>query len=518
MPAADSAATLGAVDTAHEPCADARTAADRRAGADERAGRLGGILPGKLGRPSLWSVFTALVAGMVLFESAGPLSDPDVWWHIRLGRQILATHRIPHSETWSYAALGHVWRPTAWLSDVVYGGVFNTFGYSGVIALKVVVCAAFLWQLHRLLRATGLPVVPVALTFALVALTLSGFLRERPQAFSLLFVIWLAKACARVRRGQQPRAGRFLAVQWLWANTHGMWVLTPVMILLGAAGDLADSGRAGLPRLRRNALLAAGAVVVAACTPVGPGLVVQPFIVQAAAKGVSEWQHTTLWGSSLPYLIMICLLIAGSAWRRQHMPRSDAVWIVGVFVFSLMAARNVAPAAVLLAVPTAEALSRLVSLPARVRVPRAIPVGVLVVAGALVGTVVAVEAPVSAQEPTRLVREIPTLPGPHHLLNDYNVGGFITGTQPRASVAIDGRADNFPPSYVSAYLDAEDLRGDWPALIAKLAPDCAVLSKGSPLAHVLVAEYHWRTVDQQSGYVLLDRGPDGITRLPSTQP
>jgi hypothetical protein len=469
----------------------------------------------RLSPVSAWSMVSAFVFAIVVYLSSGPLDDPDVWWHVRLGRLILDSGHIPSRETWSYASLGHSWTPTAWLSDVVYGGLVNEWGYRSLIALKLAVCAAAALLVLRLIRRTGASTPAVAIAFALTMLPLTFFLRERPQAFSLLFVAWLAGQCEQVRRGGSIRVVPFLAIDWLWANVHGMWFLGPAFLLVAAAGDLADSRRDAVGRFRRHALIALGAVALAAVTPVGPRLVTQPFRVQSAAHLISEWLPTVLWHRSLaPYLVTLALLTLSFVRRREATPWAEGLWFVTVVGFSLVASRDVAPAMILLAAPLARGLDELVTLPAAARIPLAVPalVGLAGVGFAVAGAVT--EPAVATSQPTRLVRELGTLPGPRHVLNDYTVGGLITGLQPRASVSIDGRTDNYSPSYVGRYIDALRLRGDWQHVLASLRPDSALLPVDAAMTHVLVAEYHWTVVDVQGGYALLERGDNGLLTLP----
>jgi hypothetical protein len=467
---------------------------------------------------SAWTLVTGMVAAVMVYLSSGPLDDPDVWWHVRLGRQILTTHQIPRRETWSFAAQGRPWTPTAWLSDVVYGGLVDAWGYRALIVLKLIVCLAVCLAVLWLIRRTGATPPATALAFALTLLPLTFFLRERPQAFSLLFVVWLAGQCETVRRGGTARAVPFIALQWLWANVHGMWVLGPAFLVVAAAGDLADGRRPTIPRFRRHVLLAAAAVLAAAVTPVGPQLIAQPLRVHSAAHAISEWLPTVLWQRSLaPYLITLALLVVALARRPRSASWATVTWVLAVAAFSMIASRNVAPAMILLAAPLARALDELIELPATARVPLAAPgaVALVGVGFAIGGT--ATENVIASSEPTRLVREIAGLPAPRHVLTDYPVGGLVTGLQPKASVGIDGRTDNYSPSYVAAYLDTIRLRGDWQGMLARLRPDCALLPNDAPMTHVLVAEYAWSTVDHQAGYVLLERGAAGHV-TPMAQP
>jgi hypothetical protein len=442
--------------------------------------------------------------------------DPDVWWHVRLGRQIIATHTIPHHETWSFAALGHVWTPTAWLSDVVYGATTNAFGWRGLIFLKLIVCVAAAVLLWRLIRRADAGPIPSAVAYTLTLLALLAFLRERPQAFSLLFVIWIAGECLRIRHGETIRPLHFLALQWLWANVHGMWFVGPAFLVVATLSDLADNGRPALPRMRRHVALAAGAVVLAACTPAGPRVALQSLHVVAATKQISEWQPTVLWQAmTTTLLIAICVIIVAFTRRTSRATTGTAVWVVAVLVFALVASRNVAPAAILLAVPLAAALDDLVTFRSEARVPLWVPSALVVLGLAGSSLSAAVETTIDPRQPVRLVHELGALPAPRHVLNAYNIGGLITGLQPRASVAIDGRTDNYDPGYITDYFAALSLHGRWQRLLLRLDPDSAMLPTDSGLTHVLVAEYGWHVVDTEDGYSLLERGPGGRVTAPS---
>ena len=68
-----------------------------------------------LGKPPAWSeilkwafsfpaMLGAILVGRVFYEGRNFFVDPDVWWHIRTGQNILATHRWP-------LFLHRFWRP-----------------------------------------------------------------------------------------------------------------------------------------------------------------------------------------------------------------------------------------------------------------------------------------------------------------------------------------------------------------------------------------------------------------------
>lgn len=437
----------------------------------------------------LWSVLTAAVAAMVVAQAARPLDDPDVWWHVRSGDQILSAHRLPSKETWVYSALGRRWVPTSWLSDVIFSVAHRAAGWQGVRLLTVLVAATFALLLARGLRVVPSPLAS-AITYTMVSIACIGYLRERPQAFSLVLMVVLAGWAEATRNGRPPSWYRVLPISWCWACLHGMWVLVPLVLLLsGACG-----GRTALRRSLAPALLSMGS---AALTPVGPRLVVQPFVVAHRAREIAEWAPVHV--RSLQMLLVVtlaCVFVAGRHW----MTRGDGFFVSAILVFALLAVRDVAPAFVLLSLPLGRVITGLApgSLP---QTPQTLFRSVAAVGPLAAFTMLAITPSVSADVPLELLNALNRQAGAHVLV-DYNVGGLVTGTARDVSPAVDGRTDIYDSGWLHRYLLMTEARGDWRAMLRSLDPDLAVLQQSGALARALQAD-GWRQENVQSGWVLL---------------
>src|SRR5438093_2347414 len=80
--------------------------------------------------PSLGD-FAFLTPAAILFGRLGGvytlLSDCDTGWHIRTGEWILAQHKVPMQDFFSYSMPGQPWFAWEWLSEVVLAGL-NVLG------------------------------------------------------------------------------------------------------------------------------------------------------------------------------------------------------------------------------------------------------------------------------------------------------------------------------------------------------------------------------------------------------
>lgn len=425
------------------------------------------------------------------------MADPDVWWHVRTGRWVLEQHAVPHVDPWSFTAGGRLWVPTAWLGDVLLAGAWHLGGYDGVRVLRVLMAAAVavaLWLVARRFAATT---SAAAWAAAGTLLCLAPFLRERPQVLGLLLVAWLAVLLQGVLDGRMPALLPTVGLTYLWANLHGTWVLAPVGLV--GAGVLAwAADRSRVPLAARCTTAALLGLAAAALTPAGPRVAVWPLVVQRAAAPITEW-HPTVPVSAIGLPFVVLLLVA---LIRQARSGSSAhlAFVVAVGAFGMLAFRDVAPAAILL-LPE---LLRGTGAPAPAPVPArlvAAPVGM----GVALALLHLATSPTSTGNPDRLVEELASRSGEVRVLNDYDVGGLITGTaSPPARVAIDGRTDIWSPSYVRDYLNAIAGVGDWRPLVDRLRPDVALVRRDSEVARGLVAERGWRVTATEGPWALVE--------------
>src|SRR5580693_2662983 len=57
----------------------------------------------------------ALLVGGVTIMAQTFFVDPDVWWHIKQGEVIVATHHVPTTDVYSLTLAGRPWTAYEWL-------------------------------------------------------------------------------------------------------------------------------------------------------------------------------------------------------------------------------------------------------------------------------------------------------------------------------------------------------------------------------------------------------------------
>jgi len=115
--------------------------------------------PKRAGRISAWlsDPRRALLGAVLILTGAvglDALSDPDVWWHIRLGDWIIAHHQIPAGELFAYTAFGNPLVAHEWLSETIFaalaaiGGLLLVTVLMGRLGANVIVLTNAAGGLH----------------------------------------------------------------------------------------------------------------------------------------------------------------------------------------------------------------------------------------------------------------------------------------------------------------------------------------------------------------------------------
>lgn len=455
-------------------------------------------------RRALPPVFFGIVAALAAVWAAGPITDPDPWWHVRLGDEF--------RDGWAISDPGQLspfatqpWVATQWTLEVLASYVEDWFGLLGIAVLTglaLVVLAQVLWSAARMVSEP----LPAALTAALALLAVYPVVAPRPQIASLILLGIFAIAWARTSVDHRVRWW-LLPLSWLWACTHGFWFVGAMLGLAVTAGLLLDRSVAPRRALLLG-LVPVGSVFVAGLTPAGPRLLLAPFMVSGIKEHILEWQPPSF---TDPFVLMVggmAAIVAVTWARRGPVPWTDVLVFLLAGALLVYAGRTVALAAVLLTVPTAAALQQWLPGSGLSR-PR--PTERLVVRGAAVVAAMAVLTATLAQRPyvdpypDVIDSTLAALPEDAVVLNTYAFGGWLSWRHPDLVHGIDGMTEAYPPAYLDDYLDALKMRPGWEDFVDRIGATHAFLATDAPIAHELQLHLDWTVLARTKDYVILER-------------
>lgn len=152
-----------------------------------------------------------------------PMSDTDIWWHLRTGELIWQEGRVPLQDRYLFTDFGRPWTDLHWGFQLLMAGLYHLGGVNLLILTKaVVITAAVAIAWHA--SGNGLPAWLRAALWVPAIISITGRAHERPEMLSQLFLaLWLFIAFQAKRR---PRSIWWLpAIQVVWINCHALFVL-----------------------------------------------------------------------------------------------------------------------------------------------------------------------------------------------------------------------------------------------------------------------------------------------------
>ena len=79
-----------------------------------------------------WLCLAAIIA-LVFFLNFHTLTDSDIFWHLKTGEIIFATHHVPDKDVYSFTMAGKEWIDAQWLFQLIVFLLYRLSGYAGMI-------------------------------------------------------------------------------------------------------------------------------------------------------------------------------------------------------------------------------------------------------------------------------------------------------------------------------------------------------------------------------------------------
>jgi hypothetical protein len=159
-----------------------------------------------------------------------PVRNADIWMHLRVAEDIVASGEIPRVDQYSAVAAGRPHLSHEWLSALIFLGIFKLGGGEALTVFRALMMLAMLLLLWFSLEKRARSFVLTAPILALAAYIILERAFVRPHVFTLLFLcIWVFA----LERWRWRRQLRYLIVlvplQVLWANLHGGYIIALVL-------------------------------------------------------------------------------------------------------------------------------------------------------------------------------------------------------------------------------------------------------------------------------------------------
>lgn len=480
--------------------------------------------------------FIALVLWLFVYGASGwvvLLGDGDTGWHIRTGQWILATHRVPTQDLFSFTRPAAPWFAWEWLTDVIYALLFQAAGLKGIVLLAGAMIATIATVILRYTVWRGAnPLVAAFTTLACVGASSMHFL-ARPHLFTMLLLpvcLWIVEAD---RRKRTAWLWALVPITALWTNLHGGFVifLACVGLLVLAYVIEAALGKPWGREIRRYGALLGACSAASLVNPYGIQLHVHIWQYLRAdwiRDIVQEFQAPTFRSEGqlqFEALLLAGLIATGYLLRRRMF--AEALWVVFLAHSSLTSVRH-APLYAMVAAPLIAGLISDGWRGAVAGAKKSAAARILYQMGADVAAgfrrtslwpALLVLGLAATGAPLQWPRDFPSLTFPAAMVERHTdliaSGRLLTPDQwgdyiiyhlyPRQKVYVDGRSDFYGQQIGQEYLQLLNASYGWRQILARRGFTVALLPVNWPLASILKLDPGWRVVGDDGQAVLFER-------------
>ncbi len=471
-------------------------------------------------------IFCAWVLALALYQFSENTADPDLWGHVVFGRQMVQSHTILTTETFSWTAHGQPFLNHEYGFDVIIWLVYALAGGPGIWLLKTALGLLVFWLGLKLggrdrMVTWGLGAVAVVeISFGFPA---------RPQIFTALGLVICLMALRKIHLGSLRWIMGLPALFLVWINIHGGALAGVGLVGLAAGASTLQFWR---DKEQQKTLVAlwfatAGVISVLFCNPWGPELL--RWLIGSLLwfrPEIQEWNPAPLgWDHAAFFIVLVATAFAWGFSRRKKM-----WWELYVCTaFAVLALRSVRNAPLFCIVALALVPEHLEDALSRWRFDFSVSlqkIAVVFLGLAAVGTFAAtftlhkenpftMEAPRS-QYPMTAVNFMREHELQGKLLNFFDWGDLAISQLPGCPPSIDGRLD--------ACYSRELIKAHWKFYNAELfdekvsdlkSADLALLPSKLAGAVALSKVADWRAVYFDDVAVVLVRKAERFPKLAS---
>lgn len=449
------------------------------------------------------------LVGAAFYCGRAFIVDPDLWWHIKTGQTILATHHWPTTDPYSFTVHGAPWMAYEWGGEVLIGWASRIGGVRGLDFLLIAMSAAVMVALYVLGAVRSGKSKAAFLAGAVLFPLANPSFTLRPQMLGYLFLVLTLIALELFRQGKRWAAWCLPALMLAWVNTHGSFIVGLGAIFLYWVCGLMEFRKGGIETKRWTAkerrwlsLIFLLCLLALPITPYGTQLAIYPlnmaFSQPLNVANILEWQSMPF---QLPGGKIFLALVLGFfllqmvfdfTWRLEEL-----VLFVGGVAMACLHVRFI-----LLFVPFTMPLLATVAarwMDSYHREKDKYALNVLLMAGVVAAMVyyfpsrANLDKKVADNFPVRAVEYLRQHPVSGPMFDTYGFGGYLVDSG--YPTFIDGRADIFERGGVlNDYMQVTDLKPGGLDVLRRYGIESCLLGRDDALATVLLSSPSWKRI------------------------
>ena len=421
-----------------------------------------------------------LAIALVAIATCVPMQSNDFWLQARVGQWIVETGEIPRTLLFPFTEIrDRTFNVHEWLPSILFHFFVSSFGEDGLQfvllgfgLLLFALAGGLAWRITRSFNAS--------LLLALGAMAVANYRHYlRPEIVALVLLLLLLHLLVAFQEdGRRRRLWWTLPLAIVWANSHGSFLLGPIVAGIFAAGEAGQAAwpsrakgapewariawRAGAP----YAAVAAAMALASLLNPLGWGMysfALQLTTSEAVRIYLTEWLPTLTPKYLDTRFVFLFLATLVAVWvlvlsRRDRLRWADWLLLVAFSVLAFRALRfpvlfgfvAIVPCARAIGLRPLQAVERWLA--ASTAAVAAVGLSLVVWYGNGYGAWPYFAQSANFTRPMRERIDDPDLKG--NVFNHYVLGAeLIYRAWPRLKPVMDSRIDSYGDSYFVTVLD-----------------------------------------------------------------
>lgn len=261
-------------------------------------------------------------------------ADPDLWGHIRFGKEILESNAIPQIDIYSYTANGMRWINHEWVSEVLMYIIYNNFGSPGLLIGKTLIGLVIITFLSVICFNRKIISPSYGVVFILSVFIISPGFMIRPQlmtffCFTLFFLV--------IHYYLERRINLLWAlplIMILWVNSHGGFIIgagiLPIIFVLEYLDcHIKKKDKGHLRNLIIWTIITEASMLI---NPYGLNLLIFIHDTLSLPREITEWEAVTLFDLSFLRFKIFSICIILSFFIKRHKNR---YWEIGIIIVAM---------------------------------------------------------------------------------------------------------------------------------------------------------------------------------------
>jgi hypothetical protein len=262
-------------------------------------------------------------------------ADPDLWGHIKFGKDLWALKALSRFDIYSYTAQGQEWINHEWLAELLMYCMFNVFGSPGLLVGKTMIGLVIITVLSVICFNRKSSPLSYGIVFVMSVSIMSPGFMTRPQLVTFVFTSLFLFVFHLYLERKKNLLWLLPLIMVLWVNNHGGFLIGvgifPVVVACETFSCLVK--KTDRNHLRSLILWLVLTEISVLINPYGFKILMFLHESLSVPRSISEWGPVGIFDFSYMRFKILSILVIMSLFVDK---KRNRYWEIGVIAITML--------------------------------------------------------------------------------------------------------------------------------------------------------------------------------------